>query len=398
MKIADRPGVLFLSFDGLTDPLGQSQVLPYVIGLSKEGFDFTIVSFEKSGPYRKNQKRIQQLCDENKVRWKPLKYHGNPPVIGTLLNLFNLWRLAGALHKDTPFSLVHGRSYFPSIVALWLKRKFGVKFLFDMRGFWADERVEGGLWNLKNPVYNLIYKYFKRKEREFLSHADQIVSLTENAKDEILSWNISSAPITVIPTCVDFDKFDPQKITEKQKTERKKELGLTDTDFILLYLGSWGTWYMTTEMFNFFSELKKQRPRARFLIVSPNNIDLSGYQHGRDVVICSVPSTEVPLHIALSDAAVFFIYPSFSKKASAATKMGEILALNKPMVTNTGWGDISRYKNEGYFLTVSNPSEYAGVITKLLDSFQSPVHSREWAESSLSLQRGVALFKSVYIA
>ncbi len=28
-------------------------------------------------------------------------------------------------------------------VGLSLKEKFGVKFLFDMRGFWADEKADG---------------------------------------------------------------------------------------------------------------------------------------------------------------------------------------------------------------------------------------------------------------
>ena len=39
--------ILYLSYDGMTDPLGQSQVLPYLIGLTKEGFTFHIISFEK---------------------------------------------------------------------------------------------------------------------------------------------------------------------------------------------------------------------------------------------------------------------------------------------------------------------------------------------------------------
>lgn len=39
--------VLYVSYDGLTDPLGQSQILPYLVGLTKKGFAFTVVSFEK---------------------------------------------------------------------------------------------------------------------------------------------------------------------------------------------------------------------------------------------------------------------------------------------------------------------------------------------------------------
>lgn len=43
----NKKQVLYISYDGMTDPLGQSQVLPYLVGLSKEGFQFTLVSCEK---------------------------------------------------------------------------------------------------------------------------------------------------------------------------------------------------------------------------------------------------------------------------------------------------------------------------------------------------------------
>ena len=39
--------ILYITYDGRTDPLGQSQVLPYIVALSAAGYKFTIVSFEK---------------------------------------------------------------------------------------------------------------------------------------------------------------------------------------------------------------------------------------------------------------------------------------------------------------------------------------------------------------
>ncbi len=39
---------VFLSYDGMTDPLGQSQVLPYLEGLAASGHRIHIVSAEKS--------------------------------------------------------------------------------------------------------------------------------------------------------------------------------------------------------------------------------------------------------------------------------------------------------------------------------------------------------------
>ena len=36
---------LFLSYDGMTDPLGPSQVLPYLVGLAARGHRITLISF-----------------------------------------------------------------------------------------------------------------------------------------------------------------------------------------------------------------------------------------------------------------------------------------------------------------------------------------------------------------
>jgi len=51
--------------------------------------------------------------------------------------------------------IVHARSYVPSVMALAIKRLTGVKYLFDMRGFWADERADGQLWPSPEPLYTI---------------------------------------------------------------------------------------------------------------------------------------------------------------------------------------------------------------------------------------------------
>ena len=56
-----RPKVLYISYDGLTDPLGQSQILPYVTELSRQGFSFVLLSCEKIDAYNKNKGLIEKL-------------------------------------------------------------------------------------------------------------------------------------------------------------------------------------------------------------------------------------------------------------------------------------------------------------------------------------------------
>lgn len=381
-----QANVLYLSYDGLTDPLGQSQVLPYLCGLADE-YAITVVTFDKPEQYAKKNKEVDALCRQYNIRWISLKYRRQPPVLSTVWALITLNRLVVRLHREKKIDIVHCRSYLTALVGLGLKRAQGVKFIFDMRGFWADERVEGGLWKLGNPIFKSIYRFFKQKEKVFLTEADHTISLTENARQEILSWNLNAAPITVIPTCVDMTLFDPAKFTETQKLERRSALEIAPGDFVLLYLGSWGTWYMTNEMLTFFTALKMQKPHAKFLIITQDKIDLQQYPHREDVIIRSATRQEVPLYIGLSDAAVFFILPSFSKKASSATKMGEIMAMNVPVITNPGWGDAESIvrKAGGYLADGPFPFE------KL-----APVQSRDYCEQYLSLKQGVLTYKSVY--
>jgi hypothetical protein len=257
-----NPSTLYLTYDGLTDPLGQSQVLPYLVGLSKKGWDITVVSFEKEK--RKDRiPMIRKLVEEANITWYPLSYTKRPAVFSTLWDIRKMNRLVNKLHQNKHFELIHCRSYITAITGLRMKKNLGVPFLFDMRGFWADERVDGNIWNLKNPFYNRIYKYFKKKEIEFLQYSDCTISLTNNGAQVIKQWEAEHgtfSPTTVIPCCVDLSVFPRQK---KQAAT-----------FTLGYIGSIGTWYMLDEMFDFFIVLKKLIPDAIFHFLTKDDAAL----------------------------------------------------------------------------------------------------------------------------
>ena len=146
--------VLYLSYDGMTDPLGQSQVIPYIEGLSKLGYEFTLISFEKPERFEKFSKEISERLKRSNIDWVPLSYTKKPPVLSTVYDLWRMRKKAFALHAGKNFSIAHCRSYISAFVGLAMKKKFGTKFLFDMRGFYADERVDGKIWNRKIIKYN----------------------------------------------------------------------------------------------------------------------------------------------------------------------------------------------------------------------------------------------------
>jgi glycosyltransferase involved in cell wall biosynthesis len=388
--------ILYLSYDGLTDPLGQSQILPYLQGLSTAGFSITIISFEKSSRYRSRRQAVEDLVQASNLRWFPMEYHKYPPIFSTLYDVAKLYNKSVSLHRENDFQIVHCRSYITALVGLKLKKSHRLKFIFDMRGFWADERVDGGLWNLKNPLYKKIYKFFKRKELEFLSEADHVVSLTHSAKKEILTWRVST-PISVIPCCVDLTHFNRTKIDIKEQTLLRRTLGIGEKDFVLLYLGSLGTWYMVKEMLDFFSVLKEQCPNAKLLLVTPDKwtTDTNGFS--KDIRLVSAERNEVPLYLSLATASMFFIKPAFSKKASSATKMGELLAMNIPVITNRGWGDAEAVLSKtklGILLSDFEDTDYRYAIQQVLKISRS--EAADSLSDEFSLSNGVISYKNIY--
>src|SRR5690554_5991539 len=200
-----QPKILYLSYDGMTDSLGQSQVLPYLFGLTKKGANIHLISFEKK-EFAKDIPYIQALCQKNGIVWHPQYYTKKPPLISTLKDLRRMKKIALSLHREIHFEIIHCRSYISAIIGRHFQLHKNVKFVFDMRGFWADERIEGKIWNIRRPLFKMVYQFFKKKELEFFNTADTIVSLTMNGKQTISSWkNISnSVPIEVIPCCVDL--------------------------------------------------------------------------------------------------------------------------------------------------------------------------------------------------
>ena len=398
--------ICYLSYDGLTDPLGQSQILPYILGLAKKNYKIYIFSFEKKGKYISSGKEINNVCEANGISWIPLSYTKSPPILSTIYDLLILQRAIKKCFKSNNIQIVHCRSYLTSLVGLWAKRKYKTKFIFDMRGFWADERVEGGLWNLKNPMYRMVYNYFKKKEIEFIRQSDHIITLTHAAKKEILQWEDCksfSKKISVIPTCVDFDLFDPEKVKETDKL--RSELGLNKDEFLLLYLGSLGTWYMLDEMLLFFKELKKEKKIARFLFVTPDiqllqdRIETLKLRND-DFIIKSVFREQVPSYILLADCSVVFIKPVYSKIASSATKIPEIMAMGVPLVTNKGWGDIDMISQKATNLIhlVDRPTiENFGEVVRNLEKnkYKEQKHAKEIMKD-FSLENGISAFQQVY--
>lgn len=343
----DRPSrVLFISYDGLTDPLGQSQILPYILGIHASGRRVHILSFEKPERLKISGDRVAARLGELGVGWTPLRFSRRPRYLGKAWDLLKMYVVAFWLAWRARINVIHCRSYQATQVGLAVKAFRPVQVIFDMRGFWADERLDGGIWSRHRVLDRLLYSAYKKLERWMLRRADHVISLTRTACASLAQWGATPDKVTVIPCCADFEQFTVGG--SEARLAVKRDLGMGSGGPVLGYVGSLGTWYMLPEMLRLFRAVRRESPEARLLLVTLDwNEDREQWLRESEfadlrsaIVIRGASRDEVARYLHGMDLAVSFIKPAFSKLASSPTKLAEAWAAGIPVISNAGVGDV----------------------------------------------------------
>lgn len=393
--------ILYISYDGATDPLGQSQIIPYLKEISRRrGVRYLLVTHDKAPQRRKAAfSSLRRELKEAGISWVSLNYHKNPKVIAKIYDISCGFFTCFALVIKHRIKLIHGRSFVGAFIGMLLKKLFRVKFLLDYRGLWADERVDGSLW----PRGGFLYKISKYIERLLIESADEIVVLTKMAQRAIEDFDyLSKKKITieVIPTCVDIKRFGGRNEIPAPQQENR---------LTLLYLGSLGTWYMLDEMIDFFIELRNEFEGSDFLLVTPAEEDLIKSamlkKNIPDSRYCvkNVPYRDVPEMLMAADLSIMFIKPLFSKISSCPTKFGESLSCGIPVVINYGIGDcdeIVKTNRVGVVIDSFNGDAYRNAIRDLKNILSRKQElknrCRAVAADSFSLDRGARSYYEIY--
>jgi glycosyltransferase involved in cell wall biosynthesis len=387
--------VLYITYDGILEPLGYSQVYQYLRKLSQQRQIF-LISFEKAADWNNSarRRRVQDEVAKAKIAWIPLRYHKTPTPAATAYDLTHGMLVASYLVACHRIAIVHARSYVPSVLALALKAIFGVRFIFDMRGFWPEERVDAGLWSSNSRLFK-VAKWF---ERRFLLAADAVVSLTVKGVSEMQRFDYLTnrqVDFHVISTCVDLERFRPRSARVR-------------CAFTLGYVGTTVNWYMMDPAAECFRLLLEMRPDARILILNRAEHDFirkclrsHGVQEDR-VELIAVDPGEMPRVITRVDASVFFIKPVYSKKASAPTKLGELLAAGIPCLTNAGVGDMDQIltrERVGIAVERFDIDSLREGLARLIDMAEAPgiqLRCRAAAMRNFSLDSAVQAYSQIY--
>jgi glycosyltransferase involved in cell wall biosynthesis len=395
--------ILYVSYDGALEPLGESQVVAYLELLARR-HTLTLLSFEKRrdlGDVGRVDVLRHRLAAAG-VRWLALPYHRRPPVLSTAWDVARGIVVALREGRRRRIHVTHARGYVAALVALTLRRLVGARFIFDMRGFWADEKVDAAHWRAGCALYRVT----KRCERRFFESADAIVSLTAAglAAARRLGYGIGpDAAVEVIPTCTDLRRFCPGP--RDAALAARLDLGPGP---VIGCVGSLSNAYLRRPMLDYLACVTAALPTLTVLVVTHED------HHAlyAEAIAAGVPAdrlritraafSTMPLHLRLMDLGVFFIRPTFAGLGRAATKLGEFLGSGVPVVINDGIGDsgrIVRDEGAGVVLPDVKPERFASSLPAVRALLEDPGVRRRCrvaAERWFDLDAGVQRYASLY--
>jgi glycosyltransferase involved in cell wall biosynthesis len=386
---------LYLTRNGLLEPLGQSQVFSYLRGLSAD-YDITLITYEKPEDWA-NVDRVAQArsaCESHGIRWLPQQFRPRPRFVAPALSMIRMVWLVWREVRSGRAELIHARSYIPAAVALMVHRLTGVPFIFDMRALWPEELITAG--RLRRG--SLMHRAIAWAERTCLRRAAAVVSLTHAAADYLRDTYpeaLAGQTVSVIPTCADLERFVPASAANNDRV-----------------IGCLGTvlsgWFKTEWLVSFFRVAARRDLELRFELTTKDDpeavraaIDPGANLEGRLTI---APARPEDVHKVLQGqiSSAMFFTEGLSKLGSSPTRMAEILGCGLPVVANGGVGDVAQVITEHRVgVLVSDSSDVA--MEKAWDELQSLLKDpdlrqrcRKAAEELFSLDAGTAAYRKLY--
>jgi glycosyltransferase involved in cell wall biosynthesis len=260
-------------------------------------------------------------------------------------------------------------------------------WLWDVRSFWADQKVATGVFSARSPQARV----FRRIERRAAVGSRHVVALTPSAIDELDRRydGVVGPKATVVTTCVDRRRFKPAPMPPTNPVR-------------LLLAGTLNRYYDVPAMLDLIAELRTRRP-VELVVASPGGTDWDTELDGAGAVRISATTGEMPALIASCHAGLSVCRDDagISLVAAMPTKIGEFLAVGRPVIVNPGLQDAASMVDQADAGVVVDASA-AGLdaaatrLLELLDDEATPGRATGLAAGFFDLDAGVDRLVEAY--
>src|SRR5690606_36276791 len=110
------------------------------------------------------------------------------------------------LRRLRPEIVMAASNYYTGMAALIAARRLGLKFVYELRGFWEITRLS------REPEFSTHPSYIiqRRMEAEMVNHADVAFTLTQPMREEMQERGSDIEKIHLLPNSCTPESFKPQ--------------------------------------------------------------------------------------------------------------------------------------------------------------------------------------------
>ncbi len=381
--------VLFISYDGLLDPLGKSQILPYIFGLSDNGYKFCLLSFEKNNHKEKDILKLKSLLKSKNIKWYKLTF-----VKGKFQGIKRIIKGAICVRyicSTRKIKLIHLRAILPGII--YFLSFINKKYIYDIRAF-AGQWVDSGAIKKSSILEKFLICY----EKYLINNASGLVILDPSCYKYLKLTLKRKIPYKIIPTATDLSRYSSIKISKMKKK----------INFV--FLGGASFPYLPFEALNLVKQLidlgfdcyidfiNKGQNKLIYKISDYINFPTSRLK------IFESCHEEIPSHLIKYDCGLVFISNGDWLKMCSPTKIGEYLASGLFVISLDGINVLNRLAKEYECIGILRRDFLDKKITiseamYLVNGIQNPKRnskSRELARNIYDLEKAIDNYSKLY--
>ncbi len=210
-----------------------------------------------------------------------------------------------ALAQDWRPDLLHAHS--PALcgmAALIAGQRLGVPVVYEIRAFWEDAAVSNGT----SSEGSIKYRLTRALENHVVKGAEQVVTICQGLKDDLVKRGVPAGKISLSPNGVDLALFGEAATREP---ELARQLGLGEGP-VIGFIGSFYDYEGLDDLIAALPLLRERTPGAQLLLVGGGPMEAALRQQAKasaaaDAVHFAgrVPHSEVERYYALIDVLAF---------------------------------------------------------------------------------------------
>lgn len=339
---SDRPlpSLVFVTYWGLTDPLVQTYVLPYILTISRilpGQRRLVLLTFETELSISEESEIGAAIPGLEVVR-SSYSFFG---VRAFVRVAFALLRLARTIGMARPLA-IHCFGTPAGSLGVLLSQAYKVPLVLDSYEPHAEAMVENGQWNASSLRFHLLSFLEWWQTRR----AAVAIGTTAAMRDyATVRYGRAPANFFAKPACVSVDDFPPRE----DRGAVRASLEIRHDDVVCIYVGKFGGIYLTREVFEFAAVASAAFCGAfKLLVLTPTPTatvddfrEEAGLAPTVTRIVGRVPPEAVPSYLAAADFALNPVKPVPTKRYCTSIKDGEYWAAGLPVVITQGISDDS---------------------------------------------------------